>query len=250
MGNREKKKVARPPSTALNTYADMVTLMLCFFVIFFNPDEVTQAQLDAVSTSMQTGGIGAMAGGLTLSSGRMAELGNTIMSLPSMDRGKAMGTALRKAVSLFSPEIRSTQVRVTRDERGIVITLASDAFFEPASDIINLDSIVPGVPSPREILLRLGSYLALPELGGRKFRIEGHTDSAPIDPTGPWQSNWHLSAARSISVLRYLTDLGIEDRRFQIAGFADTAPVATNEPPGGRAQNRRVDVIILDDAHL
>jgi len=250
MAKRERKKVAPPPSTALNTYADMVTLMLCFFVIFFNPDEVTQAQLDAVSTSLQTGGIGAMPGGMTLAQGRMAEMGNTIMSLPSMDRGRSLGSALRRAVSVFSPEIRSNRVRVTHDERGLVITLASDAFFEPASARINLEASVPGVPSAREILLRLGSYLASDDLAGRKFRIEGHTDSVDVDPTGPWPSNWDLSAARSISILRYLADLGIEERRFQIAGFADTVPIASNDTPQGRAYNRRVDIIILDDGHL
>jgi chemotaxis protein MotB len=243
MARKQKKKNALPPSTALNTYADMVTLMLCFFVIFFNPDEVTQAQLDAVSTSMQTGGLGALAGGLTFSAGRNAELGSTIMSLPSMERGRSLGTALRKAISIFSPEIRSNKVRITHDERGIVITLASDAFFNPASARINIEAT-------RDILLRLGGYLSSPDVAGRKFRIEGHTDSVDVDPSGPWESNWELSAARSISILHYLSDLGIEEKRFQIAGFADTVPIASNDTPEGRAYNRRVDIIILDEGHL
>jgi chemotaxis protein MotB len=242
---RKKKESGGGPSGQewLTTYSDMVTLMLCFFVIMFNPDETTQAQMEAISTSMRIGGIGALAGGLTLSSGRSAELGNTIMSLPSMEKGRVMGTALRKAVSVFSPEIRSNKVRVTHDERGIVITLASDAFFNPASARINIEAT-------RDILLRLGAYLASDEIKGRKFRIEGHTDAVDIDPTGPWESNWELSAARSISILHYLADLGIDEQRFQVAGFADTAPIATNETPEGRAYNRRVDVIILDDGHL
>jgi chemotaxis protein MotB len=160
-----------------------------------------------------------------------------------MERGRALGTALRKAISVFSPEIRSNKVRITHDERGIVITLASDAFFNPASARINIEAT-------RDILLRLGSYLASSDVAGRKFRIEGHTDSVDIDPAGPWASNWELSAARSISILHYLTDLGIDERRFQIAGFADTVPIASNSTPEGRAYNRRVDVIILDDGHL
>jgi len=240
---KKKKEVEAPPSTWLNTYADMVTLMLCFFVIFFNPDDVTQAQLDAISTSMQTGGIGAMAGGLTLSSGRSADLGAVIMSLPSMERGRSLGAALRRAVSVFSPEVRSNRVRITHDERGLVITLASDAFFDPASARINIEAT-------RDILLRLGSYLASDELAARKLRIEGHTDSVDVDPGGPWPTNWDLSAARSIAILRYLADLGISERRFQVAGFADTVPIASNDTPDGRAYNRRVDIIILDDGHL
>ncbi|MDR1858076.1 MAG: flagellar motor protein MotB [Treponema sp.] len=243
MGKRERKKAVAPPSTALATYSDMVTLMLCFFLIMFNPDDVTQGQLDAISTSMQTGGLGALAGGLTLSSGRSAELGGTIMSLPSMEKGRSLGSAMRRAVSVFSPEVRSNKIRITQDERGLVITLASDAFFDPASARINIEAT-------RDILLRLGSYLASSDLAGRKFRIEGHTDSVDVDPTGPWPSNWDLSAARSIAILRYLADMGIEERRFQISGFADTVPLSTNATPEGRAYNRRVDIIIIDDGHL
>jgi len=246
---KKKREDSPTPDTSLNTYADMVTLMLCFFVIFFNPDEITQQQLDAISTSMQTGGLGAMAGGLTLASGRSADLGAVIMSLPSMERGRSLGTALRKATSVFQPEVRSNRLRITVDERGVVITLASDAFFAPASARINIEAT-------RDILLRLGSYLDSDDLKKpvmRKFRIEGHTDSMDVDPTGPWASNWELSAARSIAVLNYLTGL-VNDRefekRFQVAAFADTAPIATNDTPEGQAYNRRVDIIILDDAHL
>jgi chemotaxis protein MotB len=239
-----KKKADEPtPSTWLNTYSDMITLCLCFFVILFNPDEVTQAQLDAISEAIRTGGIGAMAGGLTLSAGRMAELGNTIMSLPSMERGRVMGTAMRKAVSVFSPEIRSNKVRVTHDERGLVITLAGDALFNPASARINIEAT-------RDMLMRLATYLSSDELRGRKFRIEGHTDAVDIDPSGPWEDNWQLSSERSRAVLRYLAALGIDERRFQIAGFADTVPLASNDTEEGRAINRRVDVIIIDEGHL
>jgi len=243
---RKKRKEADPPpsGTWLATYGDMITLMLCFFVILFNPDEAPTAMLEAISASVQQGGIGSMPGGLTLSAGRNADLGNTIMSLPSMERGRVMGTALRRATSVFSPEIRSNKMKVTHDERGLVITLAGDALFNPASAQINIETT-------RDMLLRLGTYLSSsPELQGRKFRIEGHTDAVDVDPTGPWEDNWQLSTERSRAVLRHLAALGVDERRFQIAGFADTAPVASNDTAEGRAFNRRVDVIILDEGHL
>jgi len=242
---RKKRKEADPPpsGTWLATYGDMITLCMCFFVILFNPDEVPQVMLDAISSSMQTGGIGAMPGGLTVSAGRNADLGNTIMALPSMERGRVMGTAMRRAVSVFSPEIRSNKVKVTHDERGLVITLAGDAFFQPASARINIEAT-------RDIILRLGTYLSSDELSGRKFRIEGHTDAVDVDPNGPWEDNWQLSSERSRAVLRYLAAIGVDERRFQIAGFADTMPVSSNATEEGRANNRRVDVIILDAGHL
>ncbi|GHV54934.1 flagellar motor protein MotB [Spirochaetia bacterium] len=242
---RKKKDSGGGPTGQewLTTYSDMVTLMLCFFVIFFNPDEASTASAQAISAAMGPASLGSKAGGETLSEGKMAGMGSTIMSLPSMEKGRSLGTALRKAVSVFNPEIKSNKVKVTHDERGLVISLASDAFFGPASARINIEET-------RDILLRLGTLLESDELRGRKFRIEGHTDQVDVDPTGPWESNWELSTARSITVLHYLADIGVDEKRFQVAGFADTMPVATNNTAEGRAYNRRVDVIILDEGHL
>jgi len=242
MARKKKGDELKPPDW-LTTYSDMITLCLCFFVIMFNPDDVSQAQLDAISDSMRQGGIGAMPGGFTTSVGRNADLGNTVATLPSMERGRVMGQAMRKAISVFSPEIRSNKVKVTHDERGLVITLAGDAFFYSASARINIEAT-------RDILLRLGTYLDSPELRGRKFRIEGHTDSYDVDPNGPWEDNWQLSSERSRAVLRYLAALGINENHFQIAGFSSTMPLSSNDTEEGRANNRRVDVIILDAGHL
>jgi chemotaxis protein MotB len=240
---RKRKEPEEAKNEWLTTYSDMVTLLLCFFAIMFNPDETNPSMLSQIAASIQLNGMGSSAGGNTLSAGRYADLGNTINSLPAMDRGKSLGTALRKAVSLFNPEVRSSHVKITSDERGIVISLASDAFFEPASANLNMEA-------SRQTLLRLVQLLLSEEVAGRKFRIEGHTDATPIDPEGPWESNWELSAMRSIAVLQYLTAAGVAEDRFQVAGFADTMPVSRNDTPEGRANNRRVDIIILDDAHL
>jgi chemotaxis protein MotB len=165
------------------------------------------------------------------------------MSLPAMDKGRSLGTSLRRSISLYNPEVRSSKVKVTHDERGLVISFASDAFFGPASAALNIEAT-------RDILLRLSTLLVSDELRGRQFRIEGHTDSEATDPNGPWPSNWELSAARSINVLHYLAALGVDERRFQVAGFADTQPISRDDSPEGRANNRRVDVIILDEGHL
>ena len=243
MARKKKREESSGSGDWLTTYSDMVTLMLCFFVLLFNPEQITQAQLDAIVESMRMAGIGSAPGGFTTSVGRAADLGNTIMTLPSMERGRVMGTAMRRAVSLFSPEIRSAQVKVTHDERGLVITLAGDAFFDIASAQINIEAT-------RDVLMRLGTFLESPELAGRRFRIEGHTDSMSVDPFGPWEDNWQLSVERSRAVLRYLSALGVNENNFQISGFASTAPVSTDDTPEGRANNRRVDVIILDAGHL
>ena len=244
MAKKEKKVVIQQGAAEwLTTYSDMVTLLLCFFIALFNASEVDEIQLQQMISSLNNIGMGASEGGATLTAGRNADLGNTIMSLPSMEKGKFMSTAKKKATSLFNPEVKSNKVRISSDERGLVISLASDAFFGPASAQVNLEET-------RDILLRIGALLSSEEMAGRKFRIEGHTDSAPVDPAGPWRSNWELSTARSVNVLHYLADIGVDDRRFQVAGFADTVPLASNDTREGQAYNRRVDIIILDAGHL
>jgi len=153
-----------------------------------------------------------------------------------------MGTAVKRAISLFQPEVRSNKVQITHDERGVVISLASDLFFAPASAEINYED-------SRNIMLRLGSLLNSQDVAGRRFRIEGHTDSFDTDPS-IWPSNWELSTARALAVLHYLSDIGVDENRFQVAGFASTMPISRDETAEGRATNRRVDIIILDNAHL
>lgn len=243
MARAKKKQELGGLAEWIVTYGDMVTLLLCFFVALFDVTEVDVVQLNQMISSLNNIGMGGSTGGNTLTVGKLSELGNSINSLPSMEKGKMLATAKKKAVSLFQPEIKSNKVRVSSDERGLVISLASDAFFRPASADINIDET-------RTMLVRLSELLKSEELTGRTFRIEGHTDSSPTDPTGPWLSNWELSAARALGVLHYLSDFGVPENRFQVSGLAATKPIADDSTEEGRAYNRRVDIVILDEGHL
>jgi chemotaxis protein MotB len=129
------------------------------------------------------------------------------------------------------------------DERGLVISLAADSFFEQASAELRIEEA-------RAVLQKAASLLSSPEFARRKFRIEGHTDSLATDPAGPYFTNWELSTARATNVLHYLVDFGVNERQFQVAGFADTVPLAANDTPEGRAYNRRVDIVLLSPGHL
>lgn len=237
-----KAKEPEKPSTAWQgTYGDMITLMLCFFVMLYNPSEVDTTSLAQMAASLEVAS--STTGGISLSAGRLSDLGNAINSLPSLERGKSLGLAKKKAVSLFAPEVKSNKITVTSDERGLVITLASDSFFEEGSAQLNIDET-------REILLRLSSFFADPELKTKYFRIEGHTDNTPVKNTDLFPSNWELSTARAANVLHYLADFGVQEDRFSIAGYADTRPKFSNDSPESRAYNRRVDIIILDEGHF
>jgi chemotaxis protein MotB len=243
MANGKRKKKCPPEGAAdwLLTYGDMVTLLLTFFVLLYTTAEVDGYRLRLILAAFP--GLGSLEGGNTLAEGRLAELGNTIETLPSVQRGRALDEARRQAVSIFEPEIRSNRVRITQDERGLVVSLASDAFFETASAELNIEA-------SREVFIKLSELLQSDAVANRKFRIEGHTDNIPTDPAGEWETNWELSTARSLSVLRLLRDYGVPEERFQVMGLADTVPLVSNDTAEGRAYNRRVDVIILTEGHL
>ena len=240
----KKAKQPEKPSTAwLGTYGDMITLMLCFFVMLYNPSEVDVTQMATITQSLQMQETETTSGGLSLSAGQLSDLGNNINSLPSLEKGKSLGLAKKKAVSLFAPDIKSAKITITSDERGLIITLLSDNFFEEGSAELNINDT-------RETLLRLADFFRSDELKGRRFRIEGHTDNTPVAENSIFPSNWELSATRAVNVLHYLADYGVRENDFSVAGYADTRPKFSNDTAEGRAYNRRVDIIILDEGHF
>lgn len=236
---RRKKCPPEGAADWLLTYGDMVTLLLTFFVMLFTVSEVDEAKLQLIIAAFS--GLGILEGGNTLEPGELAEMGHSIMALPSQERGRALDTARKEAISQFQPEIKSKKVRITVDERGLVISLAADSFFREASAEVDIEA-------SRDLLQRIvGLLKTLPD---SKFAIEGHTDAVPTDPDGEYATNWELSAARATNVLHYLADLGAEERKFQVRGMADTMPLAGNDTREGRAINRRIDIVIISEGHL
>lgn len=240
---RKAKEPEKPSSAWQGTYGDMITLMLCFFVMLYNPSEVDVTQMATITQSLQMQETDTTSGGLSLSAGQLSDLGNNINSLPSMEKGKSLGLAKKKAVSLFAPDVKSNKITITSDERGLIITLLSDNFFEEGSAELNINDT-------RETLLRLADFFKSDELKNRRFRIEGHTDNTPVAENSKFPSNWELSATRAVNVLHYLADYGVSENGFSVAGYSDTRPKFSNDTAEGRAYNRRVDIIILDEGHF
>ncbi len=85
---------------------------------------------------------------------------------------------------------------------------------------------------------------ALQAIPGRKFQVAGHTDNTPIH-TARFPSNWELSTARAVAVVNLMIQSGMEPQRLSAAGLADNDPVASNDTPEGKAQNRRIEIELL-----
>ena len=88
---------------------------------------------------------------------------------------------------------------------------------------------------------------ALKQIQGRQFQVAGHTDNVPLGKDNPYGTNWHLSAARAVSVVQFLVKEGVSPREISAAGYAHYQPVASNKSKKGKAQNRRVEISLMPD---
>jgi two-component system copper resistance phosphate regulon response regulator CusR len=133
-------------------------------------------------------------------------------------------------------EISLHTVALHREAEGLVISLREFGFFDSGSAILKTSAL--------PALDRIASILAVRTC---RLRIEGHTYNIPIH-TAQMASNWELSTARSTELVRLLIlRYGFPPQRLSAAGYAEYHPIASNDTPQGRAQNRRVDVVILSE---
>ena len=149
-------------------------------------------------------------------------------------RSEQLLPSMKRLKKDLAKELQDGRLEIRMERRGLVISLRESSFF-PSGD----KTVLPAARHSLELIAR--SLQPLPN----SMRLEGHTDAVPIH-NARFRSNWELSAARSIALMELFTeDLNLPRDRLSIAGFADTAPVATNETPEGRARNRRVDIVVL-----
>ncbi len=85
---------------------------------------------------------------------------------------------------------------------------------------------------------------AFKNLRGKIVRVEGHTDDVPTDPKSAFPSNWELSLARAMAVVRYMQDQGVDPTLLSAAGYGQYHPIAPNDSPENRSQNRRIEIVL------
>jgi chemotaxis protein MotB len=86
---------------------------------------------------------------------------------------------------------------------------------------------------------------ALKLLQGKVIRVEGHTDNVPTNPGGAFPTNWELSSARALAVVRFMQESGVDPTRLSAAGFGEFQPVSANDTPEGRSLNRRIEIVLV-----
>ncbi len=250
---KQRKKVSHADDW-LMTYADMITLLLCFFVLLAS---------SAISQKKSTPKVHAVQ-----EAPLPAQEPKPIQARPSAPRPDEMikpespdpvkeGKTQKPASSEAAVDQTSGQVpppaslpeivdnlksrgAANFEQQGDRITsieISSAAFFDSGSAVLS--------PAGKEILREVAGNLKAEQFMDYQVTVEGHTDDAPIN-TPLFPSNWELSTARSAAVVRFFLDEGVPAQRLRAAGYADTFPKAPNRDANGRAipenqaQNRRV----------
>ena len=176
-----------------------------------------QREAESVRTAEQAMAEASQAKALAASSATAAELARR-----EADLAHEQADTLRR-------QLENLQLRQT--ESGVVVTLG-DVLFETGETHLREEAMASLV----EVVDLLQSE---PD---KNIRIEGHTDS-----TGDAETNLEISEQRARAVFNALVSLGVEEGRFTTAGMGEDFPIASNDTEEGRAQNRRVDVILLDE---
>jgi chemotaxis protein MotB len=248
---RKKKPEEPPPANEwMNTYADMVTLLLTFFVLLFAMSSVDAAKFDAMTQSFITAfaiggsGMGFLDGSTPATEGQ--DETDAEITQPSeedvsqlmqyMQETRAMQQLLEQLSEFLNENQLEDKVSVTLDERGLIIRFQDSILFTSGSADL--------LPQSYAVLDEVSTMLAGIT---NHVRVEGHSDNVPMN-TLRFPSNWELSTGRATNVVRYLVDHSISSDRLSALGYAEFRPVVSNDTAEGRAKNRRVDIVVIRDS--
>lgn len=225
----------------LVSYADFITLLFAFFVVMYSVSSVNEGKYRTVSESIK------------------AAL-NPVASQPASRLPFHVGESKPHVISpdlaaINEPAIRRIREMLKSMQKGAKIDVQDVRVIDNGNGSITISL-------PDWILFRSGEAMVRPEAVeflksvadvliemGRHVRVLGHTDNVPIR-TAQFPSNWELSAARAVMMVRIFSELqGVPAGHLSATGFGDSRPISDNLTPEGRAKNRRVEIVVLERDH-
>jgi chemotaxis protein MotB len=242
----------------LVSYADFITLLFAFFVVLYSSSQVDKRKAGrlalAIQVAFQELGVFQTSNtkiplkdedAIPFENVQVVENINKDTDLKqivnpmkgvlsSAGEAQSLQEAQEAIQKALNPEIQRHEVAMSMHREGLVVSLREMGFFDSGSATIR--------PGSLDAISRLSGVLKQrPE----NLRIEGHTDNVPIH-TARFSSNWELSTARATDLIQLLImNYGLPPSHLSAAGYGEFHPVASNDTSEGRAQNRRLDVVIL-----
>jgi chemotaxis protein MotB len=246
----------------LTTFADLMVLLMCFFVLMLSFSELDEQKFKIVSGSLtETFGVQTEVTATDTPLGTSAEerefspaipeptAENEVRQSAADPDGSALDAELTLRArelaaqeaaaaaqaaelrALFRQDIDDGRLLIRQEGTNVVIQLLEKDSFPSGSAALE--------PGSQETLARIGRMVA--DMTGA-ITVSGHTDNVPVRSGGAYRSNWELSSARAASVAHELLAAGLEPARLMVSGHADTKPRVANDTAANRALNRRVDI--------
>ena len=207
----------------LATFADLSTLLLCFFVLLFSISSIDNKKFRSIMSEVRI----SLGNAVPMVVEEEEVKGDAVVNL--LPKQKTMATELEE---IINDEKLSSSTVVDMGDDGALLRIGGKVMFESGSDEIN-----PRALSALDKIIIMA--LKYPQY---HLDIKGHTDNLPIS-VGKFSSNWELSALRATTVLRYLLENGLGADRLTATGYADTQPLVPNLTVENRARNRRVEFL-------
>ncbi|MDW8801884.1 OmpA family protein [Clostridium sp. A1-XYC3] len=218
----------------LATYGDLVTLLLCFFILLYSMSSVDSHKFKAIKASLSDIGVAEQKESLNPS------VGDSISKIDTAQATKDMNNIYKQVKKVVDEKGLKSQVTISNRDDGILLQFQDEFLFDIGKAVLKDNS--------RSLLRQIASIL---REYNKQVKIEGHTDNIPIK-NSEYKSNWELSTARAISVVRLFTDElpegeRLDAKKFEVSGYGEHHPVALNDSEEGRHKNRRIEIFIKKD---
>lgn len=196
----------------LISYADMVTLLFAFFVVLASISSLNMVKYEEMTQNLRT------------------------------EKRMTSKDIKNKIQEFVKQENLEDQIKVEVTDKGVEINFKDKILFDIGKAELK--------PQALDILEKMSGLMNYKEISERKISVEGHTDRIPMK-SKVYPSNWELSSGRAASVVRYLNSKGMDNRRFESIGYAETRPVKQeNDDVTGEPANRRVVIVIKPESYL
>jgi chemotaxis protein MotB len=215
----------------LATYGDLVTLLLCFFVLLYSMSTIDIQKFKTLVDSMQNIGMVSEKGSIITSTG------DSIANMDAIIDTKKENNIYSQIEKIVEEKGLKSEVFVSKDEEGVLLRFNDEILFDSGKAVLK--------PTAKAMLKQIGQIL---KQHSASVKVEGHTDNVPIK-NGLYADNWELSVARAISVLKFYTHEVPENERlkaenFEVSGYGEFHPVAPNNSQENRRKNRRIEILI------
>ena len=230
---RKKKAAKENAERWLLTYADLITLLMVFFVLLFSMSTTDKHKFQELAGSLQRAfNVSVLSGSQPASLSNGLGTGGALISLGEQQDFKQLQQIVQAVQK--QTQVSPGQVTAQITNEGISVTVSGALLFYNGTNQIKPDGIA--------LLQKVGAYITTLS---NHVRVEGHTDDIPV-ASAQYPTNWELSAARAVAVVRFFTEEEhIPPDRLAAVGFGQYQPIVPNDSRAHREMNRRAVIVIL-----